>query len=177
MRNENELLKRSAKENEMSRSATESENKKLKKMIEDFRDNNIKSARENATDEIGKATVEIKNASSKARTDILDTVRVMKGMTQTVKSVTNSITTHYYTNYIVMGVFIVMVGVVMWVNYGIKTDISTINSQIQIVEEAVTNPDGWSVLNGATSSEAVWSSNHPDAYQRYLQKKQEQEEL
>lgn len=60
--------------------------------------------------------------------------------------------------------------------YDTKREMKNVSEGVQSVYNAVYNDEGWSVFEGTITNEWVWSQNHPEAYQQYLQDKKQREQ-
>lgn len=72
-------------------------------------------------------------------------------------------------------IFVCSLGILAGGVMGFRDDMAKVNNNIQVVKEGIFNQDGWSVLEGTVKNEWVWSQKNPEAYQRYLQEKQQQQ--
>ena len=73
-------------------------------------------------------------------------------------------------NYFVVGLFIVLVAFSGYQVYQTRQDIQSASTAIQ---NGLYNTEGWSVLEGTVMNEWVWSQKYPEAYQKYLERKQQ----
>lgn len=80
-----------------------------------------------------------------------------------------------WCNSVVVAIFVAIVLFGAWQAYEIKQDVKTASYGVQSVREAVYNHDGWSVLNGTISNEQEWAKRNPEAYQRYLEQKEQRQ--
>lgn len=82
----------------------------------------------------------------------------------------------HIANMAVIAVFAVLVVFAGWQVYYTRQEAKNASEGIQSVYNAVYNTEGWSVFEGTIMNEWVWSQNHPEAYQRYLQEKEQREQ-
>ncbi len=81
----------------------------------------------------------------------------------------------HIANAAVIAVFAVLVVFTDWQVYNTRQEVKNASEGIQSVYNAVYNAEGWSVFEGTIMNEWIWSQNHPEAYQRYLQEKEQRE--
>lgn len=82
----------------------------------------------------------------------------------------------HIANMAVIAVFAVLVVFAGWQVYYTRQEAKNASEGIQSVYNAVYNTEGWSVFEGTIMNEWVWSQNHPEAYQRYLQDKEKRQQ-
>ena len=82
----------------------------------------------------------------------------------------------YFANTAVIVVFALIVVFTGWQVYDTKREMKNVSEGVQSVYNAVYNDEGWSVFEGTITNEWVWSQNHPEAYQQYLQDKKQREQ-
>lgn len=104
-----------------------------------------------------------------------DIQALSKAMRGAERSADNASILHF-ANAAVIAVFALLVVFAGWQAYNLRQDVKNASEGIQSVYNAVYNTDGWSVFEGTIMNEWIWSQNHPEAYQRYLQEKEQREQ-
>ena len=82
----------------------------------------------------------------------------------------------HIVNTSVIAVFAVLVVFTGWQVYKIRQEVKNASEGIQSVYNAVYNTEGWSVFDGTIMNEEEWKKRNPEAYQRYLQEKEQREQ-
>ena len=149
--------------------ALKSENKKLKdeksRMEEEL-------AQEKKHLEVLAARIAQLNQAMPTQDDIQALSKAMRGAE---RSADNASILHF-ANAAVIAVFALLVVFAGWQAYNLRQDVKDASEGIQSVYNAVYNTEGWSVFEGTIMNEWIWSQNHPEAYQRYLQEKKQREQ-
>ena len=104
-----------------------------------------------------------------------DIQALSKAMRGAERSADNASILHF-ANTVVIAVFALLVVFAGWQVYNLRQDVKNASEGIQSVYNAVYNTEGWSVFEGTIMNEWIWSQNHPEAYQRYLQEKKQREQ-
>lgn len=155
LREENSSLKQSesALKNELRQK--EQENAALMKQTEDLA-----------------ARIARLNQAMPTQEDIKALSKAMRGAERSA----DNINMLHIANMAVIAVFAVLVVFAGWQVYYTRQEAKNASEGIQSVYNAVYNTEGWSVFEGTIMNEWVWSQNHPEAYQRYLQEKEQREQ-
>ena len=82
----------------------------------------------------------------------------------------------HIANMAVIAVFAVLVVFAGWQVYYTRQEAKNASEGIQSVYNAVYNTEGWSVFDGTIMNEEEWKKRNPEAYQRYLQEKEQREQ-
>ena len=155
LREENSSLKQSERELKNELRQKEQENAALMKQTEDLA-----------------ARIAQLNQAMPTPKDIQALSKAMRGAE---RSADNASILHF-ANTAVIAVFALLVVFAGWQVYNLRQDVKNASEGIQSVYNAVYNTEGWSVFEGTIMNEWIWSQNHPDAYQRYLQEKKQREQ-
>lgn len=149
--------------------ALKSENKKLKdeksRMEEEL-------AQEKKHLEVLAARIAQLNQAMPTQDDIQALSKAMRGAERTA----GNMSILHFVNGAVIAVFALLVVFAGWQAYNLRQDVKDASEGIQSVYNAVYNTEGWSVFEGTIMNEWIWSQNHPEAYQRYLQEKKQREQ-
>ena len=159
LRDENNSLQQSERELRNELLQKEQENEKLTKHTED-----LVASFARLNDSL--------NQSMPTQDDIQAFSRAMKEAERSAESASIL----YFTNTAVIIVFTLIVVFTGWQVYDTKREMKNVSEGVQSVYNAVYNDEGWSVFEGTITNEWVWSQNHPEAYQQYLQDKKQREQ-
>lgn len=166
--NSEKLLKLSEQERKLS-----SENNSLKQSVRELQSEIKKKEREiaNLTTQVEDSADRFKQLSQTlpSKEDIQSFSKAVRGAEKAVES------THILNigNYLVVGVFVILVAFTGYQVYQTRNEMETASQSIQ---DALYNAEGWAVLEGTVQNEWVWGQKHPEAYQRYLERKQQQQQ-
>lgn len=155
LRDENSSLKQSERGLQNELLQKEQENEKLTKHTEDL-----------------VASIARLNQAMPTQDDIQAFSRAMKEAERSAESASIL----YFANTAVIVVFALIVVFTGWQVYDTKREMKNVSEGVQSVYNAVYNDEGWSVFEGTITNEWVWSQNHPEAYQQYLQDKKQREQ-
>ena len=155
LRDENSSLKQSERGLQNELLQKEQENEKLTKHTEDL-----------------VASIARLNQAMPTQDDIQAFSRAMKEAERSAEYASIL----YFANTAVIVVFALIVVFTGWQVYDTKQEMKNVSEGVQSVYNAVYNDEGWSVFEGTITNEWVWSQNHPEAYQQYLQDKKQREQ-
>lgn len=155
LRDENSSLKQSERRLQNELLQKEQENEKLTKHTEDL-----------------VASIARLNQAMPTQDDIQAFSRAMKEAERSAEYASIL----YFANTAVIVVFALIVVFTGWQVYDTKREMKNVSEGVQSVYNAVYNDEGWSVFEGTITNEWVWSQNHPEAYQQYLQDKKQREQ-
>ena len=155
LRDENSSLKQSERELKNELRQKEQENAALMKQTEDLA-----------------ARIARLNQAMPTQDDIQALSKAMRGAERSA----DNASILYFANAAVIAVFALLVVFAGWQVYNTRQEVKNASEGIQSVYNAVYNTEGWSVFDGTIMNEWIWSQNHPEAYQRYLQEKKQREQ-